>query len=236
MNKHYLFCLLKGLKVSLWNQLFLESLIFTLGVAVELLMMVLAAVSLRLIITVCRLLPLWKSSWCPLQPHCPLPSPARTWVGRHQAAPCPDPSPLQPVTEVGTAQHGQQRHVLELNAGLLQHSWIAAAPHGFSTSLQLNPVPILKSAPSVTQVRASPFPRPGWAATAVAGTPAPCSKGCHMPCAGALPRLGAAVRQQQLCRPFKTCGTALIQHNTQTGVPGWNGKYQLCSRSLTLEF
>lgn len=105
-------------------------------------MTVLAAVSLRLILGVYRLLPPWQNSWCPLQPHCPAPSPARTQVGRHPAPLCVDPSPRQLATEVGTAQHR-----LDLNAGLLQHPGIAAAPHGFTTVLPASPRPHPKSSP-----------------------------------------------------------------------------------------
>lgn len=125
-------------------------------------MTVLAAVSLRLIISVYRLLPLRKNSWCPLRPRCPAPSPARMRVGTHQAAPCPDPSPRQPPTEVATAQCRQQRHRLELNAGFILKfifSNSCSPAMALVQSYQFTPIPIPKPAlllPKCVQVPSCP--------------------------------------------------------------------------------
>lgn len=198
-------------------------------------MTVLAAVSLRLIIGVYRLLPLWQNSWCPLQPHCPAPSPARTQVGRHQAPLCVDPSPRQLATEVGTAQHGQQQHRLDLNAGLLQYPGIAAAPHGSTTILPASPHPHPKSSPVRYPGACVSLPEAklGWDGSGRdTGSP---QQGVPQALRGSTAMSGVAVRGQLLCR-LMTRETALIQHNTHPSVPRWNGKYQLCPRSPTLEF
>lgn len=161
-----------------------------------------------------------------------MPSPVRRQVGRHQAAPCPDPSPWQPATEVDTAQHGQPWHGLELNEGLLQHPQTAAALHGFSTIL-LNPTRILKPALPITQV-------PSWGQAGLRwwqqGHSYPTARGATRPVREHCQVSGWRVRQQLLRRSLMTCEIALIQHNICPGVPHWNGKYQLTPRSPTLEF